>query len=47
VSTASHFIFYVADQERSTAFYAQALGMAPRLHMPGYDQPSLDCQQAA
>jgi len=41
VSTASHFIFYVSDQERSTAFYAQALGMAPRLHVPGMTEFAL------
>ena len=41
MSTASHFIFYVADQERSTAFYAQALGMAPRLHVPGMTEFAL------
>lgn len=31
----SHFILYVADQERARAFYEQALGMRPRLHVPG------------
>ncbi|MFZ5547327.1 MAG: VOC family protein [Pseudomonadota bacterium] len=31
----SHFILYVADQARSTAFYAAALGQAPRLNVPG------------
>jgi len=41
VSTASHFIFYVADQERSAAFYAQALGVAPRLHVPGMTEFAL------
>lgn len=41
MSTASHFIFYVADQERSTAFYAQVLGMAPRLHVPGMTEFAL------
>jgi uncharacterized protein len=30
-----HFILYVADQERSTVFYTAALGIAPRLHVPG------------
>jgi catechol 2,3-dioxygenase-like lactoylglutathione lyase family enzyme len=29
------FIFYVADQERSTRFYSQVLGIEPRLHVPG------------
>lgn len=41
MSTASHFIFYVADQERSAAFYAQALGVAPRLHVPGMTEFAL------
>lgn len=31
----SYFILYVADQERSAAFYAHALGDRPRLHVPG------------
>lgn len=31
----SHFILYVADQERSSAFYAVVLGQAPRLDVPG------------
>ncbi|MCE9620043.1 MAG: VOC family protein [Planctomycetes bacterium] len=35
MSAASHFILYVADQERSTAFYAKVLGLKPRLHVPG------------
>ena len=30
-----HFIFYVADQRRSTAFYAALLGQAPTLDVPG------------
>lgn len=33
--SASHFIFYVADQERSFAFYAEVLAVLPGLHMPG------------
>jgi catechol 2,3-dioxygenase-like lactoylglutathione lyase family enzyme len=41
VSTASHFIFYVADQQRSTAFYAHVLGMAPRLQVPGMTEFAL------
>ena len=32
---ASHFIFYVADQERSFAFYAAVLAAQARLHVPG------------
>ena len=31
----SYFIFYVADQERSRAFYELTLGVQPRLHVPG------------
>lgn len=31
----AHFILYVADQGRSTAFYAAALGQPPRLDVPG------------
>ncbi|MBI5721333.1 MAG: VOC family protein [Burkholderiales bacterium] len=33
--SASHFIFYVADQARSAAFYRKVLGMAPQLDVPG------------
>jgi catechol 2,3-dioxygenase-like lactoylglutathione lyase family enzyme len=38
---ASHFILFVADQERSTAFYAAVLGLAPRLHVPGMTELEL------
>ena len=31
----AYFIFNVRDQERSTAFYTQVFGHAPRLHVPG------------
>ena len=31
----AYFIFYVRDQERSTAFYSRVLGRQPRLHVPG------------
>jgi catechol 2,3-dioxygenase-like lactoylglutathione lyase family enzyme len=41
MSAASHFILYVADQERSTAFYASVLGIAPRLHVPGMTEFTL------
>ena len=41
MNAASHFILYVADQERSTAFYAQVLGIAPRLHVPGMTEFAL------
>lgn len=33
--SASHFILYVANQERSFAFYAAVLAVEPRLHVPG------------
>lgn len=39
---ASHFILYIADQRRSTAFYSAALAITPRLNVPGmteYDLP--------
>lgn len=32
---AAHFILYVADQARATAFYAAVLDAAPRLDVPG------------
>lgn len=32
---AAHFIFYVADQDASTRFYAQVLAREPDLHVPG------------
>lgn len=40
--SASHFILYVADQDRSTAFYSAALNLTPRLNVPGmseFEQP--------
>jgi len=30
-----HFILYVSDQERSTAFYSAVLGEVPTLNVPG------------
>ena len=41
MSGASHFILYVADQRRSAAFYAAALGIAPRLDVPGMTEFAL------
>lgn len=41
MNAASHFILYVADQERSTVFYATVLGIAPRLHVPGMTEFAL------
>ena len=37
----SHFILYVEDQARSTAFYAQVLNCAPALHVPGMTEFAL------
>lgn len=36
-----HFILYVADQARSAAFYRHALGLEPRLDVPGMTEFSL------
>ena len=36
-----HFILFVADQARSRAFYAQVLGAAPRLDVPGMTEFAL------
>ncbi len=33
--SAQHFILYVADPERSRAFYSSVLAREPRLHVPG------------
>ena len=41
MNAASHFIFYVADQERSTGFYASVLGIEPRLYEPGMTEFTL------
>ncbi len=30
-----HFILYVTDQARATVFYSRALGLVPRLDVPG------------
>jgi len=37
----SYFILYVADQERSRKFYAEALAGAPRLDVPGMTEFAL------
>ena len=37
----AHFILYVRDPERSAAFYAQVLGAAPRLQVPGMTEFAL------
>jgi len=41
MANASHFIFYVADQARSTAFYATVLAIPPRLNVPGMTEFAL------
>lgn len=41
MSAASHFILYVADQSRSTAFYTAVLALKPRLHVPGMTEFNL------
>lgn len=38
---ACHFILYVADQARSTAFYTAVLARPPRLHVPGMTEFAL------
>lgn len=37
----AHFILYVADQQRSRAFYEAVLGCEPRLHVPGMTEFAL------
>lgn len=37
----AHFILYVADQARSTAFYAATLAVAPTLDVPGMTELTL------
>jgi catechol 2,3-dioxygenase-like lactoylglutathione lyase family enzyme len=36
-----HFILYVRDQDRARTFYEAALGVAPRLHVPGMTEFAL------
>lgn len=38
----AHFILFVADQEKSTAFYRSVLECSPRLHVPGMTEFALD-----
>ena len=38
---ASHFVLYVADQDRSTSFYSSVLAIEPRLHVPGMTEFTL------
>ena len=35
LATKTHFILYVKDQTRSTAFYSQVFGCSPSLNVPG------------
>ena len=37
----SHFILYIADQRRSTAFYSSVLAVEPRLDVPGMTEYAL------
>jgi catechol 2,3-dioxygenase-like lactoylglutathione lyase family enzyme len=37
-----HFILYVSDQERSTAFYSDVLGAVPTLNVPGMTEFRLE-----
>jgi len=37
----THFIIYVKDQVRSTAFYTQVLGYSPSLNVPGMTEFTL------
>lgn len=39
--TKAHFIFYVQDQSKSTAFYAAVLGREPTLNVPGMTEFAL------
>jgi catechol 2,3-dioxygenase-like lactoylglutathione lyase family enzyme len=41
MSGTSHFILYVADQRRATAFYTAVLAAAPRLNVPGMTEFTL------
>lgn len=41
MSDTSHFILYVADQQRSAAFYSAVLGAEPRLHVEGMTEFAL------
>jgi predicted enzyme related to lactoylglutathione lyase len=39
-----HFILYVADQAKSTAFYAAVLAVEPTLNVPGMTEFSIDSE---
>lgn len=41
MADASHFILYVADQQRSAAFYRAVLGDDPQLDVPGMSEFAL------
>ena len=38
MSATDYFILYVADQQRSAVFYEAALGIPPRLNVPGMSE---------
>ncbi len=40
----AHFILYVEDQGRATAFYTEALGIEPRLNVPGMTEFDLGAE---
>jgi len=40
----NHFILYVLDQARSTAFYTEVLGMEPELNAPGMTEFRLSAE---
>ena len=42
--TKAHFILYVGDQARSTAFYTEVLGVVPTLNVPGMTEFTLSDQ---
>lgn len=37
----THIILYVSDQQKSTAFYSELLGITPRLNVPGMTEFAL------
>lgn len=41
MAQASHFILYVKDPHRSTAFYSRVLALQPRLNVPGMTEFAL------
>ncbi len=41
MTASAHFVLYVRDQARSRDFYARALGVTPRLDVPGMTELAL------